>query len=171
MPSIFEGESHTPKIKQINVYLTRFWTLTLMLQQFRYANLFYFRYSKTCFQIDFISFMVSFEKSLYIKMMVFFRILLNYLKYVIFKSVYKQRYLVGPDLGLFVLWGPILWHLPISTSLSNDISDFSFTSFWCLIRFFFRICPLVQLILQIIHLHLKYHLLQLCQVLNLLFIF
>ena len=87
MPSIFEGESHTPKIKQINVYLTRFWTLTLMLQQFRYANLFYFRYSKTCFQIDFISFMVSFEKSLYIKMMVFFRILLNYLKYVIFKSV------------------------------------------------------------------------------------
>ena len=43
--------------------------------------------------------------------------------------------------------------------LSNDISDFPFTSFWCLMRFFFRICPLVQLILQIIHLHLKYHLL------------
>ena len=66
----------------------------LMLQQFRYANLFYFRYSKTCFQIDFISFMVSFEKSLYIKMMVFFRVLLHYLKYVIFKSTNNDNWSV-----------------------------------------------------------------------------
>ena len=103
-----------------------------------------FWYSKTCSHSDFLSSIVSFKKSSYIKMPIFFSFFALYKIHCLSLNLSSLQTTVH-DWSRFwsalVLQGPIMWHLSISMSLfipnlSTMIFQIFFTCFPCLIRFF-----------------------------------